>query len=376
MAWPFRTKAFVGRRGHVAATSQRTRARGITIELLESRIALSVANDHHPLFGLSHVTPPPALTFRVQAVVAAPVVSASRASLAQSAERITINGTGFDRQPGRNVVAFDGGVTGKVVSATPTALVVRLTYKPSGRGVLSAAVTTNGRSSGAPVTVANIVTPPRVTIGFPTLSRSATTLTITGSGFDASNRTNRVSLNGGTTGTVTSATRNLLVVTFTTLPKPGKLTATVMVNGGTSWHSAQVAQVATVDSANFSLVADLYLGECVETFQYSSVGITAGDYVVFTVADYGDDEVDEVDGTTCDTSGAVITGVWSTPVDSSDDQSFTITAIQDSYGYYKFSQYEPAGLIREFAVYSSTGTLLASGSATEVTTQFATSVLL
>ena len=41
---------------------------------------------------------------------------------------------------------------------------------------------------------------------------------------------------------------------------------------------------------------------------------------------------------------------------------------KDSYGYYKFSQYEPAGLISEFAVYSSTDSLIASGSATQVTT--------
>jgi len=105
-----------------------------------------------------------------------------------------------------------------------------------------------------------------------------------------------------------------------------------------------------------------------KTFQYSSVGITAGDYVVFTVTDSGVDEVDEVDGTTYDTSVAVITGVWSAPVDSSNLQTYTITALQDSYGYYKFSQYEPAGLISEFAVYSSSGSLIASGSATQVTT--------
>ena len=264
-----------------------------------------------------YAAPSPAITYRAQAVVAAPVVAASSESLSQSAERITLNGTGFDRRPGHNVVAFDGGVTGKVVSATPTALVVRLTHKPSGLGALSAAVTTNGRSSGAPVSVATIVNPPRVTIGFPTL------------------------------------------------PRPGKLTAMVTANGGSSGQSAQVA---TVDSATYSLVSDLSMGEYVETFQYSSVGITAGYYVVFTMTDFGDDEVDEVDGTTYDTSGSVITGVWSAPVDSSNLQTFTITALQVSYGYYKFNQYEPAGLISEFAVYSSAGTLLASGSATQVTT--------
>jgi hypothetical protein len=58
------------------------------------------------------------MTFRrAQAVVAAPTVSSSSADVAQSAERITRFGTGFDRQAGHNRVAFDGGVKGKVVSA-------------------------------------------------------------------------------------------------------------------------------------------------------------------------------------------------------------------------------------------------------------------
>jgi len=191
-----------------------------------------------------------------------------------------------------------------------------------------------------------------------------------------------VSLSGGATGRVIAATATTLTVSVKQLPPAGTtLKASVASFGGKFGAAAPVALMvakATVTSStqrihrgdrtieirgnNFSPVA------ADKTFQYSSVGITAGDYVVFTVTDSGVDEVDEVDGTTYDTSSAVITGVWSAPVDSSNLQTFTITALQDSYGYYKFSQYEPAGLISEFAVYSSSGSLIASGSATQVTT--------
>jgi hypothetical protein len=191
-----------------------------------------------------------------------------------------------------------------------------------------------------------------------------------------------VSLSGGATGRMIAATATTLTVSVKQLPPAGTtLKAAVASFGGKFGGAAPVALMvakATVTSStqrihrgdrtieirgnNFSPVA------ADKTFQYSSVGITAGNYVVFTVTDSGVDEVDEVDGTTYDTSGAVITGVWSAPVDSSNLQTFTITALQDSYGYYKFSQYEPAGLISEFAVYSSSGSLIASGSATQVTT--------
>jgi len=271
------------------------RPQGITSDSLESRIALSVANDSDPLSGLPAVVSPPALTHHAKAVVAAPTVSASSASLAQSAERITLHGTGFDRRPGHNLVAFDGGVTGKVVSATPTTMVGK------------AAITASTQR----------------------IHRGDRTIEIRDSNFSTVAADNKVTFNLGAVGVVTSATRNRLVVTFTTLPSPGKLTAMVTAKGGSSGQSAPVA---TVESASYSLVSQLVYGEYDETFQYSSVGIAAGDHVIFTVTDSGDDEVDEVAGTTYDTSGAVITGVWSAPVDSSNLQTFTITALQDSYG--------------------------------------------
>ena len=246
MVWPFKTRAFVGRRGRTGATSRRAPRLGISIESLESRIALSVANDSDPLAGLPVVVSPPAHTYRVQAVVAAPMVSSADAALAQSAERLTIRGTGFDPRPGRNIVAFDGGVTGKVVSATRRELVVQFTQKPAAAGTLSATVTTNGRISGDPVAVATVVAAPTVTVDSTSLARGAKTLTIRGTGFDPANLTNKVRLSGGATGIVTAATATTLTVALRNLPAAGtQLKATVTSFGGTTGAAVTVARIVT-----------------------------------------------------------------------------------------------------------------------------------
>jgi len=241
MVWPFKTGAFVGRRGRSGATGRRAARLGISIESLESRIALSVANDSDPLAGLPVIVSPPV---RGQAVVAAPMVSSRDVSLAQSAERLAIHGTGFDPRPGRNIVVFDGGVTGKVVLATAKTLVVQFTQKPTSAGVLSATVTTSGRSSGAAVGVATVVEAPVVTVDNASLARGAKTLTIRGTGFDPTNLTNKVRLSGGATGVVTSATATTLTVAVRNLPAAGaQLAATVTSFGGTSGAAVTVAKI-------------------------------------------------------------------------------------------------------------------------------------
>lgn len=244
MVWPFKTSAFVGRRGRTGATGRRAQSQRVLIESLESRIALSVANDSDPLAGLPVVVSPPAHTYRVQAVVAAPTVSSADAALAQSAERLAIRGTGFDPRPGRNIVAFDGGVAGKVVSATRRELVVQFTQKPSAAGALSATVTTNGRISNAAVAVATVVEAPAVTVEGASLARNAKTLTIRGTGFDPANLTNKVRLSGGATGIVTAATATTLTVNLRNLPAAGsQLRATVTSFSGTSGAAVTVARI-------------------------------------------------------------------------------------------------------------------------------------
>ena len=244
MVWPFKTSALVGRRGRTGATGRRAQSQRISIESLESRIALSVANDSDPLAGLPVVVSPPAHTHRAQAVVAAPTVSSADAAMARSAEKISIRGTGFDPRPGRNIVAFDGGVTGKVVSATRRELVVQFTQKPSAAGTLSATVTTNGRISGTAVGVATVVEAPVVTVDGASLARGAKTLTIRGTGFDPANLTNKVRLSGGATGIVTAATATTLTVAVRNLPSAGtQVKATVTSFGGTSGAAVTVATI-------------------------------------------------------------------------------------------------------------------------------------
>jgi hypothetical protein len=205
---------------------------------------LSVANNASPLSGLPVVVSPPAPTYGVQAVVAAPTVSSADAALAQSAERMVIRGTGFDPRPGHNLVEFDRGATGRVVSATAKTLVVQFTHKPTSTGTLSATVTTNGRSSGAAVGVATEVEAPVVTVDVTSLSRAAATLTIRGSGFDPANLTNTVRLSGGATGMVTAATATTLTVAVRNLPAAGtQLRAVVTSFGGASGTAGTVATI-------------------------------------------------------------------------------------------------------------------------------------
>ena len=176
--------------------------------------------------------------------MAVPAVISRGAPLAESAERIVIRGTGFNPQPGHNIVAFDGGVTGKVVSATSRTLVVQFAQKPTTAGTLSAVVTTNGRSSGAAVGVAKVVEAPVVTVDDASFARNANTLTIRGTGFDPANLTNKVRLSGGATGIVTAATATTLTVAVRNLPAAGtQLKAVVTSFGGSSGAAATVATI-------------------------------------------------------------------------------------------------------------------------------------
>ena len=83
---------------------------------------------------------------------------------------------------------------------------------------------------------------PTVTSSTSNLAATATTLIITGSGFDTTAGNNTVTLNSGT-GTVTSATATQLTVTLNTPPSVGNLTAVVTSNGSSSGSPVQVATV-------------------------------------------------------------------------------------------------------------------------------------
>jgi IPT/TIG domain len=81
-------------------------------------------------------------------------VIASTANVADSSATITINGAGFSTTPANNSVTFNLGVAGSVTSATTTQLTVTISTPPTALGSLTAVVTSNGLSSGAPVQVA------------------------------------------------------------------------------------------------------------------------------------------------------------------------------------------------------------------------------
>jgi hypothetical protein len=89
-----------------------------------------------------------------------PFISASTSFLPGTATTMTITGTGFDATAAHNSITFNDGVIGTITAATTTQLTVALSHSPTGLGNLTAVVTTDGQSSGAPTQVAtvNIIT--------------------------------------------------------------------------------------------------------------------------------------------------------------------------------------------------------------------------
>ena len=62
---------------------------------------------------------------------------------------IVIYGEGFDPIVANNSIVFNDGAAGFVTAATANSLTVSLATDPPSAGVLTAAVTSNGESSGA-----------------------------------------------------------------------------------------------------------------------------------------------------------------------------------------------------------------------------------
>lgn len=185
----------------------------------------------------------------VQIAAVKPVVTASETNLALNGTTLVITGVGFDPTRTNNTVSFVGGPIGTVSAATATELTVTLTTRPTAVGVLNASVTTNSRSSGTAVKVANVVsnaTAPTVTSSSTNLAANAATITIAGTNFSTTVAENVVTFSNGAVGSVTAATSTSLTVTFSTAPRAGNLTAVVAVNGVTSGSAVQVASVIPV----------------------------------------------------------------------------------------------------------------------------------
>ena len=191
----------------------------------------------------------------IQVAASIPAVTLNTASLAASSTTVVIEGSDFDPVASRNTVVFNNGAVGTVTSATFTQITVTFSIKPKTAGSLTAIVTTNGMVSGAAVQVATVT--PVVTSSMTSLAINATTVTISGSGFDPVAANNTVVMNNGAIGTVTSATVSLLTVTFSTKPIAlGTLTAIVTTNSQTSGTATQIATVApAVTVATTSITA-------------------------------------------------------------------------------------------------------------------------
>ena len=185
---------------------------------------------------------------QVATIVAPPTITTSTASLAINAPTIVINGTGFSNTAASNVVTFNNGAVGTVTTATSTALTVTFSILPLALGTLSASVVSNGITSGNPfgtmVQVATIVAAPTVTFSNANIASVVTTLTILGTGFNATTpASNTVVFSNGAIGTVNSATATQLIVTYSTQPAAGALTAIVTSFGGSSGAAVQVATI-------------------------------------------------------------------------------------------------------------------------------------
>jgi hypothetical protein len=94
---------------------------------------------------------------QVATIVGAPTVTMNTTNIAQNAPTIVIGGTNFSATPANNTVVFNLGAAGTVTGSTATQLTVTFTTPPSTTGPLTAVVTSNGGSSGAPVQVATVV---------------------------------------------------------------------------------------------------------------------------------------------------------------------------------------------------------------------------
>ena len=189
-------------------------------------------------------------------------ITANTASLAQNATQLIINGTGFSTTLLNNSVTLSSG-TATVTAATATQLTCSL-VGPLTLGTLNATATVVGNGSTSATQVATVVAAPTVTLATTSNPITATTVTITGTGFDSSAPgNNTVTLNDGATGTVTSATATSLTVTFGTKPTAvGSLTAVVTSFGGSSGSAKQIATVSPVvtsSSSNLSVDANTLL---------------------------------------------------------------------------------------------------------------------
>jgi uncharacterized delta-60 repeat protein len=166
--------------------------------------------------------------------VAVPTVTAIVPPRGSSAggTAVTITGSGFS---GASAVTMGGSsaVFNVVNDSTLTA-----TTPPGAAGPVSVQVSRQGTSAGN--ALYTYVTPPTVMPSTANLLQNWTTLTITGTDFDAVAGNNSIVLTPAGSGVITAATRTTLTVSLSA-PALGPLYAVVTTNGQSSGVPAQVA---------------------------------------------------------------------------------------------------------------------------------------
>ena len=184
------------------------------------------------------------------ATVAPSVTPSSGTAVLANATTVTIGGSGFDPTAGNNRVQFNDSAVGTVTTSTATTLTVSLSTPPTTAGPLTAVVTTNNASSGAPVTVGTVQ--PVITPTNTNILAGTSTVTITGAGFDMVPSRNTVSFTDGATGVVTAvASPNSLTATFSVKPTTANLlTASVTTDSVSSGTKVEVAALQPVVSTN------------------------------------------------------------------------------------------------------------------------------
>jgi hypothetical protein len=186
---------------------------------------------------------------------------------------LEIHGFGFSTNPANDQVTFCNGVTGTVISASDTTLVVE---KLSGLelGPLSASVTVNGFSSGAPVMVGTVI--PYVVPNLDLLPANPRVWVIQGNGFSSLPADDVVTLDGQRA-TVLSATATTLTVSLSGVDYTEEnLWATVTVDSLTSWSEP----VASLDPVVHKSTARL--GPDTSTIIIDGSGFNKHDGVTFS----------------------------------------------------------------------------------------------
>jgi RNase P/RNase MRP subunit p29 len=189
-----------------------------------------------------------------QVATVVPAVTSSQTSIASNTATLTISGYGFDATAGNNMVSLNGAtaIAASSVSVGSGGAASSLHVTLPGNlpvGSLTAVVTTDTTySSGPAVQVATIT--PGVPVNQATIASNATTLTISGYGFDATPGNNMVSLDGAAAIAASSVSVGSGgAASSLTVSLPGNLPAgslTAVVTTDTTYSSGPAVQVATV----------------------------------------------------------------------------------------------------------------------------------